>query len=125
MLCHQIGKFVRLLPSDIPEYITVDKKNYRLTEMQSYIGLFSSGCQDFNMMTIDMLTDVFRQFCDFLLCIGASASAILREENTYFIYDPHSRNKNSFPDADGTSVLLTFNSRKNVSCHKFGHELEY
>ena len=77
--------------------------------MQSYIGLFSSGCWDFNMMTIDMLTD-FRQFCDFLLCIGESASAILREENTYFIYDPHSRNQNGFPDADGTSVLLTFNS---------------
>ena len=29
------------------------------------------------MMTIDMLTDVFRQFCDYLLCIGESASAIL------------------------------------------------
>ena len=27
---HQIGKFVRLLPSDIPEYNTVDKKNYLL-----------------------------------------------------------------------------------------------
>ena len=77
MLYHQIGKFVRLLPSDIPEYITVDKKNYRLTEMHSYIGLFSSGCQDFNMMTIDMLPDVFRQFHDFLLCIGESTSAIL------------------------------------------------
>ena len=102
MLYHQIGTFVRLLPSDIPEYITVDKKNYRL-------GLFSSGCQDFKMMTIDMLTDVFRQFCDFLLCIGERASAILQEENTYFIYDSHSRNKNGFPDADGTSVLLTFN----------------
>ena len=73
---HQIGKFARLLPSDIPEYITVDKKNYRLTEMQSYIGFFRSGCQDFNMMTIEMLTDVFRQFHDFLLCIGESASAI-------------------------------------------------
>ena len=77
MLDHQIGKFAKLLPSDIPEYITVDKKNYRLTEMHSYIGLFSSGCQDFNMMTIDMLTDVFRQFHDFLLCIGENASAIL------------------------------------------------
>ena len=110
MLYHQIGKFVRLLPSDIPEYITVDKKNYRLTEMHSYTGLFSSGCQDFNMMTIDVLTDDFRQFRDFLLSIGESASAILQEENTYFIYDPHSRNKNGFPDADCTSVLLTFNS---------------
>ena len=39
-----------------------------------------------------------------------SASAILREENTHFINDPHSRNKNGFPDADGTSVLLTFDS---------------
>ena len=77
MLYHQIGKFVRLLPSDIPEYINVDKKKYRLTEMHSYIGLFSSGCQDSNVMTIDMVTDVFRQFCDFLLCIGESASAIL------------------------------------------------
>ena len=124
---HQIGKFVRLLPSDIPKYITLDKKNYKLTEMHSYIGLFSSGCQDFNMMTIDILTDVFRQFCDFLFCIQESASAILQEENPYFIYDPHSRNKNGFPDADGTSVILTFNSvETNLSlCHKFGHELEY
>ena len=61
---------IQFVVSCIPEYITVDKKNYRPIEMQSYIGLFSSGCQDFNMMTIDMLTDVFRQFSDFLLCIG-------------------------------------------------------
>ena len=27
-----------------------------------------------------------------------------------YIYDPHSRNKDGFPDADGTSVRLKFNS---------------
>ena len=46
----------------------------------------------------------------FLLCIGESASAIFHENNTYYIYDPHSRNKDGFPDADGTSVRLKFNS---------------
>ena len=34
MLYHQIGKFVRLLPSDIPEHFNVDKKNYRLIIFQ-------------------------------------------------------------------------------------------
>ena len=34
-----------------------------------------------------MLTDVFEEFGDFLFCTGESASAILHENNTYYIYD--------------------------------------
>ena len=110
MLYQQIGKTDRLLPSDIPEYITIDKTNYEVNEMQSYIGSFSGCNHDFNVVTIDMLSDVFEEYGHFLFCIGKSASAIFREHNTYYIYDPHSRNKHGFPDADGTSVRLKFNS---------------
>ena len=49
--------------------------------------------------------------------VGKSASVILRENNTYFIYDPHSRNKDGFPDADGTSVRLKFNSIEKMYNH--------
>ena len=56
-----------------------------------------------------MLSDVFEEYGHFLFCIGESASAIFQENNTYYIYDPHSRNKDGFPDADGTSVRLKFN----------------
>ena len=38
MLYQQIGKTDQLLPSDIPKYITIDKINYEVNEMQSYIG---------------------------------------------------------------------------------------
>ena len=78
--------------------------------MQSYIGSFSGCNHDFNVVTIDMLSDVFEEYGHFLFCTGESASAIFRENNTYYIYDPHSRNKHGFPDADGTSVRLKFNS---------------
>ena len=57
-----------------------------------------------------MLSDVFEEYGHFLFCIGESASAIFWENNTYYIYDPHSRNKHGFPDADTTSVRLKFNS---------------
>ena len=76
ILYQYIGKLGRLLPSDIPGYISVDEMNYGLVEVQSYIGSFTSGQKDFNIMTIDMLRDVFNEFGDFLLCIGESASAI-------------------------------------------------
>ena len=59
ILYQYIGKLGRLLPSDIPGYISVDEMNYGLVEVQSYIGSFTSGQKDFNIMTIDMLRDVF------------------------------------------------------------------
>ena len=62
-----------------------------------------------------MLRDVFNEFGDFLLCIGESASAILRHDCTYYMYDPHSRNSHGFPDANGASILLTFNSFNTLS----------
>ena len=83
VLCQQIGKTDQLLPSDIPEYITIDKTNYEINEMQSYIGSFSGCNHDFNVVTTDILTDVFEEFGDFLFCVGKSASAILHENNTY------------------------------------------
>ena len=115
ILYQYIGKWGRLLPSDIPEYISVDEMNYGLVEMQSYIGSFTSGQKDFNIMTIDMLRNVFNEFGDFLLCIGESASAILRHGCTYYMYDPHSRNSHGFPDANGASILLAFNSFNKLS----------
>ena len=60
MLYQCIGKLGRLLPSDIPRCISVDEMSYGLIEMQSYIGLFTSGQEDFNITTIDMLRDVFQ-----------------------------------------------------------------
>ena len=66
-------------------------------------------------MTIDMLRDVLNEFGNFLLCIGESASAILRHGCTYYMYDPHSRNSHGFPDANGASILLTFNSFNKLS----------
>ena len=115
VLYQYIGKLGRLLPSDIPQYITVDEMNYGLVELKSYIGSFTSAQKDFNITTIDMLRDVFNEFGDFLLCIGESASAILRHGRTYYMYDPHSRNSDGFPDANGASILLTFNSFNKLS----------
>ena len=103
MLYQYIGKVSRLLPSDIPGYISVEEMNYGLIEMQSYIGSFTYGQKDFNIITIDMLRDVFKEFRDFLLCIGKSASAKLRHGGTYYTCDPHSRNIHGLP-----SVLLKF-----------------
>ena len=115
ILYQYIGKLGRLLPSDIPGYISVDEMNYGLVEVQSYISSFMSGQKDFNIMTIDMLRDVFNEFGNFLLCIGY-ASAILRHGCTYYMYDPHSsRNSHGFPDANGASILLTFNSFNKLS----------
>ena len=82
MLYQYIGKLGRLLSSDIPGYISVDEMNYGLIEMQSYIGSFTSGQKDFNITTIDMLRDVFKELGDFLLCIGESAQAILKHVHT-------------------------------------------
>ena len=82
ILYQYIGKLGRLLPSDILGYISADEMNYGLVEVQSYIGSFTSGQKDFNIMTIDMLRDVFNEFGNFLLCIGESASAILRHSCT-------------------------------------------
>ena len=62
MLYQQIGKTDQLLPSDIPEYITIDKTNYEVNEMQLYIGSFSGCNHDFNVVTIDMLSDVFEEY---------------------------------------------------------------
>ena len=115
ILYQYIGKLGRLLPSDIPGYISVDEMNYGLVEVQSYIGSFTSGQKDFNIMTIDTLRDVFNEFGDFLLYIGESASAILRHGCTSYMYDPHSRNSHGFPDANGASILLTFNSFNKLS----------
>ena len=115
MLYQYIGKVGRLLPSDIPGYIGVEEMNYGLIEMKSYIGSFTYGQKDFNITTIDMLRDVFKEFRDFLLCIGKSASAILRHGGTYYMYDPHSRNIHGLPDANGSSILLTFHSFDKLS----------
>ena len=62
-----------------------------------------------------MLKDVFKEFWDFLLCIRESASAILRHGCTYYMYDPHSRNIHGLPDANGSSILLTFHSFDKLS----------
>ena len=78
--------------------------------MQSYIGSSTSAQKDFNITTIDMLSDVFKEFGDFLLCIESSASAILRHCCTYCMYDPQSRNMHGLPDANGSSILLIFHS---------------
>ena len=69
MLYQQIGKTDWLLPGDIPEYITIDKTNNKVNKMQSYVESFSGCNHDFNVVTIDMLTDVFEEFGDFLFCI--------------------------------------------------------
>ena len=113
ILYTHIGKVCKLLlPSDIPQYMSVDGMNYKAFEETSHIGSFRCTRHGFNMKTFEMLGDVLIVHKYFLMCIGSSAISVIHLNETYYICDPYGRNMTGFPDHYRTAVLLTFKSLK-------------
>ena len=65
------------LPSDMPQYITVDSTNCKTVEIQSHIGSFTVIKEEFHVQTFEMLADVLIEYTHFLLSIGHSAISII------------------------------------------------
>ena len=44
----------------------------------------------------------------FLLILSDSCVSVVNHNNTFWVFDPHSRNEEGFPSSSGTSILLHF-----------------
>ena len=109
ILFNTIGKFCQFLPSDIPHSICMYGSTYHLTQLTSYIGMFKCSDKEFQLPTFDMLSPIFSTYQYFLVVIGNSAISIAHAGNeTFFVFDSHSRDINGLPAYDGTAVLLNF-----------------
>ena len=119
-LFNKVGKFQLLLPSDMPEYITLNEMIFGVKEGVSTLGHFTySPRNHVNMLFCD-LREFFMSHTLFFIVIAGNAIAVHRWHDMFYVYDPHSRSSCGMPQADGTSVLLTFrnfqNFRRYVYC---------
>ena len=106
MLYKHIGKAGRLLPSDLPKCTVIDGVKYHLSEIQSYLGSFTSQREEFRVHTLDVLREAVVAHNMFVLCIGDSAISITQTTDMkYYIFDSHSRNIAGFPTPNGTAAV--------------------
>ena len=61
-----------------------------------------------NSVKFSNLSNLFSKFKYFVLILSDSCVSIVNDNNTFLVFDPHSRNEEGFPSSSGTSILLHF-----------------
>ena len=103
-----------LLVSDIPRHLKLYDKYYSIQEQTSYIGCINISKPNFHMLKFSLLKPLFDNCVFFILILGCTSMSIIKCNNIFYIFNPHSYNKYGFPHINGNSILLTFYNFKKL-----------
>ena len=108
ILYNSIGKNTTLLVSEIPRYIKLYEFIYFLKYETCALGYIFEDNITINSVKFSNLSNFFSKFKYFVLILSDSCVSIVNDNNTFWVFDPHSRNEEGFPSSSGTSILLHF-----------------
>lgn len=92
---------------DFPKYLSMCGKYFHVTHIKSYSG------------TLD---DILFKNCETcILCLGNSPVAICKDQDHFFVFDPHSRGTDGLPVPSGFASLGDFSDQ--FAFHAFVHKL--
>ena len=103
-----------LLVSDIPRHLKLYDKYYSIQEQTSYIGCINISKPNFHMLKFSLLKPLFDNCVFFILILGCTSMSIIKCNNIFYIFNPHSYDKYGFPHINGNSILLTFYNFKKL-----------
>ncbi|XP_077972734.1 uncharacterized protein LOC144427420 [Styela clava] len=69
------------------------------------------------MSLADALAETFSSSVCALFTLNSNTLGIIKDESTYFVFDPHSRNRDGMVCYNGTSITLEFGCLDDVHCH--------
>ncbi|XP_077967731.1 uncharacterized protein LOC144421967 [Styela clava] len=69
------------------------------------------------MSLADALAETFSSSVCALFTLNSNTLGIIKNESTYFVFDPHSRNRDGMVCYNGTSITLEFGCLDDVHCH--------
>ena len=108
ILYNSIGKNTTLLVSEIPRYIKLYEIIYFLKYETCALGYIFQDNITINSVKFSNLSNLFSKFKYFVLILNDSCVSIVNDNNTFWVFDPHSRNEEGFSSSSGTSILLHF-----------------
>lgn len=108
ILYNSIGKTTTLLVTEIPKYIKLYETIYFVQYLNSVIGYIFKDNYDITSVKFSKLFEIFSKFKYFVLILNDSCVSIINIKNVFWVFDPHSRDKEGFPSSSGTSILLQF-----------------
>ena len=110
ILYNSTGKKTTILVSDLPKYIKLYDYIYYIEESMSLIGNIFVENITFHSLPFHKIENVIVKYKYCILVLGESAISITYTENSFFTFDPHSRDTCGFPDPNGTAKVLKFNN---------------
>ena len=114
ILYNSIGKYTTLLVSEIPRYIKLYEGIYLLNFQTCALGHIFEDNTTINSVKFSKLSNLFSKFKYFLLILSDSCVSIVNDNDTFWVFDPHSRNEEGLPSSSGTSILLHFENFVNL-----------
>ena len=108
ILYNSIGKKTTLLVSDVPKYIKLHETIYFLNYENCTLGCIFQDNIVINSVQFSKLSSLLSKYKYFLLILSDSCVSVVNDNNTFWVFDPHSRNEEGFPSSSGTSILLHF-----------------
>ena len=108
ILYNSIGKNTTLLVSDVPKYIKLHETIYFLNYENCTLGCIFQDNIVINSVQFSKLSSLLSKYKYFLLILSDSCVSVVNNNNTFWVFDPHSRNEEGFPSSSGTSILLHF-----------------
>ena len=115
------GKFTHnyLELSQLPRQIIVEGWMHNITMLDSMVDVFNTGVleQEEIHRLYSNVQSALQKSATVLVLLGEYAFSLFRDmRGRFVIFDSHSRNVEGLPCADGTSILLIFNT-VSLACH--------
>ena len=108
ILYNSIGKKTTLLVSEVPRYIKLHETIYFLNYENCTLGCIFEDNIIINSVQLSKLSNLLTKYKYFLLILSDSCISVVNDNNTFWVFDPHSRDEEGFPSSSGTSVLIHF-----------------
>ena len=108
ILYNSTGNKTILLVSDVPKYIKLHETIYFLNYVNCILGCIFQDNIVINSVQFSKLSSFLSKYKYFLLILSDSCVSVVNNNNTFMVFDPHSRNEEGFPSSSGTSILLHF-----------------
>ena len=107
-----------LLVSDVPKYIKLHETIYFFIYENCTLGCIFQDNIVINSVQFSKLSSLLSKYKYFLSVLSDSCVSVVSYNNTFWVFDPHSRNEEGFPSSCGTSILLYFKNFINFCAYK-------
>ncbi|XP_002733238.1 uncharacterized protein LOC100378309, partial [Saccoglossus kowalevskii] len=108
-----------LLVTELPQILDIFDTQFTLSIGEPLFGIIGKVAveTDFFMSFDNALNVSLREYNACFVIFGGAAFAVIKKDSIYWVFDSHSRNSKGMVMPDGASVLIMFNSVKEVHEH--------